>query len=98
MIDSMGIRLDMPKEHRRRAFHSHLVPGSMHFHPFGGALLAPADLLANPGIKNLRAAAGNRAESMRAEGGERVGNRGFENALRQVPDFDRGKSLDEERR
>ena len=48
MIDTMLHRLNVTEEHRGSAAHAHLVPDPVHFEPFRGGLLAPADLITTP--------------------------------------------------
>ena len=66
--------LDVSVEHRAGAAASHLVPGAVDLEPFRGSLLAPAQFLTHARIKNLRAAAGERAEAGFAQDGKRFGD------------------------
>ena len=66
----------------------------MNVEPFRGDFFAAADFIADNRIENLRAAARDRAEPGCAQNFQCVTDRHPENSLRQMADFDRGKSLD----
>ena len=65
----------------------------MHIEPFGGGLLAAADLVPHDRIENLSATPGNRTKPGFAQNFQRVANRHLEDSLGQMADFDRGECL-----
>ena len=96
MIDPVRGSFDVTVEHGTGAVAPHLVPGSVHFSPFFGAFLAPADLVANLRIKDLGAAAGNRTQSVLPEKLKGITEGKFEDALGEVSNLDGGERLDDQ--
>jgi len=96
VVDPVRGGLDVAVEHRAGAPLAHLVPGAMDFEPFVGAFLAAANLVADLGIENFRAAAGERTQPRFAQNFERLADGLFRDPLGQVPDFDGGERLDGE--
>src|SRR5438876_10853022 len=70
------------------------MPGAMHVQPFGCGLLATADLIAHARIENLRATAGDRAESFLAQRFQCIADRHAKDSLGQMTNLDRGECFD----
>ena len=94
MIDAVLESFDMTVEHRAGAAASHVVPNAVDIEPFLGALLAPAEFVAHPGIENLGAAAGERSQAGVAQNFKRLRDGELEDALREMANFDRRECFD----
>ena|SRR5436305_733734 len=96
MVDALFEGFDVTVKHRARASTPHPMPGSMNVEPFLGRFFAAANLLADFGVENFRAATGNRTETVFAEKLEAVRDRHFKNSFREMANFDRRESFDVE--
>src|ERR1041385_8305897 len=93
MIDSLLQRLNVPVKHRARATPAHTMPNSMHIQPFLSRLFTAANSIAYVCIKDLRAAAGDRAEAVFTQKRKRLWDRHFADSFGEMTDLNRGESF-----
>src|SRR6266851_9922751 len=87
-------RFDVSVKHRAGAAAAHGVPNAMDIEPFGGGLLALANLIPHGWIENLGATSSDRTKSGCPQSFQRIANRHLKDSLSQVANLDRGKCLD----
>src|ERR1051326_1559046 len=93
MIDPLLERFDVAVKHRAGTATAHLMPRPVHFQPFLGRFLAPANSVSDAGIENFGAATSDGAEAMLPQQLQRVSDGHFEDAVSEMTCLDRGKSL-----
>src|ERR1700730_14451258 len=93
MIDPLLQSLDMTVQHRTGAATTHLMPNPMGIEPFLSGFFTPADLIANYRIEDLSASARYRAQARIAKDLKHVLYRQVKDTVRQMSNFNRGKSF-----
>src|SRR5947209_4537197 len=84
----------MAIQHRAGAAAAHLMPDPVDLEPLLCGFFAATDPVTHTGVKNFRAAAGDRAKPMLAQQFERLPDRQLKNSIGKMSDLDGGESFD----